>query len=79
MQCPKCGSTNIKVMYNKPGLPKPQGFWGWTIWIVFVVCTLGLVLLQPLLMDSSKQKPQAICQTCGHIWTVEPPTAEPDA
>lgn len=73
LQCPKCGSTNVTVMPAKTSNPKPKDVWGWVIWILFVVCTLGLVLLQPLLTNTGKQKAQAICQVCGHVWEVECP------
>jgi hypothetical protein len=74
MVCPKCGSEHIAFEVVTETRTKHRGCIGWTIWILLAICTLGLILIIPLLTNSktkSKTHTEAICQSCGHRWKVK--------
>ena len=77
MQCPKCKNENISVqaVTNTKTKTKHRGCLGWLMWIILAVCTLGLVLIIPLLTNSktktkSKTHSEAVCQNCGYRWKI---------
>lgn len=73
MKCPKCGSENVTVQAVTETNTKHRGCLAWSMWILLAICTLGLILIIPLITNSktkSKTKKQAICQDCGKSWTV---------
>lgn len=73
MKCPKCGSDNIVVQAITETKTKRRGCIGWFFWILLAICTLGLILIIPLLTNSktkSKTHSEAVCQNCGHRWKV---------
>jgi len=46
---------------------------GWFFWILLAICTLGLILIIPLLTNSktkSRTHSVAVCQNCGKRWRV---------
>jgi predicted nucleic-acid-binding Zn-ribbon protein len=73
MQCPKCGSMNVITQVVTDVGTKHRGCLGWLLWILLAVCTLGLILIIPLLTNSkvkTKTHTEAVCQNCGHTWKV---------
>jgi len=71
--CPKCQGTNLRVQAVTETTTKRRGCFGWFLWILFAVCTLGLILIIPLLTNSkvkSKTHTEAVCQDCGYRWRV---------
>lgn len=73
MVCPKCGSENVTVQAVTDVKTKRRGCLGWCLWILLAICTVGLILIIPLLTNSktkSKIHTEAICQDCGNRWRV---------
>lgn len=73
MVCPKCGSENVTVQAVTDVKTKRRGCLGWCLWILLACCTLGLILIIPLLTNSktkSKTHSEAVCQNCGNRWKV---------
>jgi len=73
MVCPKCQSSNVNVQAITNIKTKHRGCLGWCFWILLACCTLGLILIIPLLTNSktkSKTHTEGICQNCGHRWRV---------
>lgn len=73
MKCPKCGSENVSVQIESEIKIKHRGCLGWMLWILLAVCTLGLILIIPLLTNSKikqKNKKVGLCQNCGHKFRV---------
>lgn len=73
MVCPKCGSENIKIEAITETKTKHRSCLGWIGWILLAICTLGLILIIPLLTNGktrSKTHTEAICQNCDHHWKV---------
>ncbi len=69
MVCPRCHSTNVSV--QAVAEQKKRGCLMSIVWIILAVCTLGLIILIPLLMHKgSKTNTYAVCQSCGHQWKV---------
>jgi len=71
MICPKCGSENVNVQMVTDIKTKRRGCFAWFLWILLAVCTLGIVLIIPLLTNSkisSKQRKVMLCQNCGNSW-----------
>lgn len=71
MRCKKCGSLNIKCQVVTSTEIKRRGFFKWCLWILFAMCTFGLILLIPLLTNSklkNKHETMYICQDCGHTF-----------
>jgi DNA-directed RNA polymerase subunit M/transcription elongation factor TFIIS len=71
--CPKCGSHNCILQSETDVKIKRRGCLGWIWWIFLAFCTLGLILIIPLLTNSkvkTKHKTITICQNCGHKWKV---------
>lgn len=67
--CPRCRSNNVTV--QAVAEQKKRGCLMSIVWIVLACCTLGLIILIPLLTrKGSKTKTYAICQSCGHRWKV---------
>ena len=78
MTCRKCGSQNVTVQIEQVSGKTKTNHTGilhaicrWTL----ILCTLGLWLLVPSRATNSKtkfkSKTVAICQDCGHKWTVK--------
>ncbi len=73
MICPKCGSEDVKVQPVTEVRTKHRGCFGWLLWILLAVLTVGIILIIPLITNSktkSKTTTQAVCQRCGHRWRV---------
>lgn len=73
MICPKCGSENVTVQAVTNVKTKRRGCIGWCLWILLACCTLGSILIIPLLTNSktkSKTHSEAVCQNCGNRWKV---------
>jgi len=73
MKCPRCGSDNVTVQAITEVKTKRRGCLGWLLWILLAICTLGLILIIPLITNSktkSKTHSEAVCQNCGHRWKV---------
>lgn len=73
MTCPKCGSSNVFVQAITDVKTKHRGCFGWLFWILLAICTVGIILIIPLLTNSktrSKTHTEAICQQCGKRWRV---------
>lgn len=71
MNCPKCGSDRIVFEAVTETKTKHRSCLGWMLWILLAICTLGLILIIPLITNSktkSKTHTEAICQNCGHRW-----------
>ena len=69
MKCKKCGSENVVVQAVNE--VKGRGILGSLIWLFLAFCTIGLILIIPMLTKSKgKTKTFAICQNCGHRWRV---------
>ncbi len=74
LTCPKCGSTNITVQAVTEVGTKRRGCLGWMVWLLLAACTLGLIIIIPLITNSktiSKTHTEAICQSCGKRWRVK--------
>lgn len=73
MTCKNCGSNNVNVQAVTKVKTKRRGCLGWFFWILLAVCTLGLIIIIPLLTNSktkSKTHSEAVCQNCGNRWKV---------
>lgn len=67
--CPKCGGRNVTAQVVEK--QKKRGCFASIMWILLAICTLGTVLLIPLLTrKGSKTLTFAVCQNCGHRWKV---------
>lgn len=74
MVCPKCQSENVKVdMIQVKGKTNNAGPIYWLIRGTLILCTAGLWLLVPTRRGNTKfkNKPMAICQSCGNTWNVK--------
>ncbi|HAN21605.1 MAG TPA: hypothetical protein DCP51_08040 [Clostridiales bacterium] len=73
MICSKCGSDRVNIQAITNVKTKHSGCLGWFLWILLACCTLGIILIIPLLTNSkikSKTHTEAICQNCGKQWRV---------
>ena len=73
MKCPKCGSKNVTVQAVTTTKTKRRGCLGWLMWIILAICTLGLIIIIPLITNSktkSKTHSEAVCQNCGKRWKI---------
>lgn len=73
MVCPKCGSDRVVAQAVTKTKTKHRGCIGWLFWILLAFCTLGLILIIPLITNSktkSKTHTEAICQNCGNRWKI---------
>lgn len=73
MKCPKCGSENVNVQAVTTTKTKHRGCLGWSLWILLAICTLGLIIIIPLITNSktkSKTHSEAVCQSCGKRWKI---------
>ena len=73
MVCPKCGSGNVNVQAVTNVKTKHRGCIGWALWLLLAICTIGLILIIPLITNSktkSKTHSEAVCQNCGKRWKV---------
>ncbi len=71
MLCPRCGCPNVTVQAVTDVKTKNRGCLGWCLWILLAICTVGLILIIPLITNSkvkSKTHTEAICQNCGLRW-----------
>jgi len=70
MKCPRCGSANINVVMDTSQKIKNMGcLWGLGRGLL-ILCTVGLWLLVPKRIGSTKSKPTALCQNCGNKFRV---------
>ena len=66
LTCKYCGSHNVTVQAVEKLIKR--GIIMSLFWILLSVCTLGIVLLIPLLTKKgSKTKSVIVCQDCGKI------------
>lgn len=73
MVCPKCGSSNVIVQAVTNVKTKHRGCLAWCLWILLAICTVGLILIIPLITNSktkSKTHSEAVYQNCGNRWQV---------
>ena len=73
MKCQKCKSENVSVQAVTNIKTKHRGCLGWLMWIILAVCTLGLIIIIPLVTNSktkSKTHSEAVCQNCGNRWKI---------
>ena len=73
MNCPKCHSENVIIQAVTETKTKHRGCFGWFLWILLAICTVGLIIIIPLITNSrtkSKTHTEAVCQTCGKRWRV---------
>ncbi|MCL2653978.1 MAG: hypothetical protein FWD63_09365 [Propionibacteriaceae bacterium] len=71
LRCLRCGSENIAVQAVNETQIKHRGCLGWTLWILLAVCTIGLIIIIPLITNSktkTKKTSVAVCQSCGNRW-----------
>jgi predicted RNA-binding Zn-ribbon protein involved in translation (DUF1610 family) len=71
--CPRCGSNNIFVQAVTETHTKSRGCFGWFLWILLAIITVGIILIIPLLTNKktrSRTSTEAICQNCGNRWQV---------
>lgn len=71
MICPRCGNGNVLVQAVTTYKTKHRGCLGWFFWILLAICTIGLIIIIPLLTNSrikSKTRTEAVCQNCGLRW-----------
>lgn len=71
--CPKCGSKNIRFDNETEVITKRRGCLAWCLWLLLAICTLGLILIIPIITNSkvkSKNKVIGICQNCGHKFSI---------
>ena len=69
MTCVKCGSENVQVQAVTKIKLRHRGCLGWLLWILLAVCTIGIILIIPLITNTkikSKIQSEAVCQNCGH-------------
>lgn len=77
MTCPKCQNSNVTMSNTQTTgkiRTKNNGcLWQIGRWIL-IICTCGLWLLVGKRKEKSnieyKNQTEAICQSCGHRWTV---------
>ena len=73
MICPRCHSAHILVQPVTRYRTKHRGCFAWFGWILLAILTCGLILLIPLLTNTtvrSKTRTEAFCQACGKRWRV---------
>lgn len=71
MVCPRCGSENVRVQIVTDVKTTHRGCFGWLCWILLAICTLGLIIIIPLITNSKTESHShavAVCQNCGHRW-----------
>ena len=68
--CPRCGGRNVTVQAITQ--QKTRGCLSVCLWILLAFCTCGIgLLLIPILKGrKSITSSCAVCQNCGHRWTV---------
>jgi formate-dependent nitrite reductase membrane component NrfD len=69
----RCGSGNVHVQAVTTIKYRHRGCFGWLLWILLAIITVGLILIIPLLTNTkvkSKTHTEAICQNCGFRWQV---------
>lgn len=73
MKCPKCKGENVSVQAVTTVKTKHRGCLGWFMWIILAICTVGIIIIIPLITNSktkSKTHSEAICQNCGYRWKI---------
>lgn len=71
MQCPNCGSKNVRVQHVTQPVIEHRGCISWTFWILLAIFTCGLVLIIPALNRiKTETYVEATCQDCGASWEV---------
>ena len=74
MVCPKCGSNNVITQAVTTVQTKHRGCFGWLLWFLLAVLTIGLILIIPLITNSktkTKVHTEAVCQNCGNRWRIK--------
>lgn len=74
IRCPNCGATNVQISVVQDSIRTKRGGCLWTIGRLFlIICTCGLWLIVGKHAAKSKIKnhKEAICQSCGHSWTIK--------
>lgn len=78
MKCPVCGSENVTITVQQESASTRTRKRGclWTVGRSFlIICTCGLWLLVGRSKGKSKTSVKnttvAICQNCGHKWTLQ--------
>lgn len=70
MNCPKCGSNNVRIDVLMDVKSYHRGCLGWLAWLFLAVFTFGLILIIPLFTNSkvrTNEKKVGICQNCGFV------------
>lgn len=73
MICPRCGSSNVKVAIVTDVKTKHRGCFAWLLWILLAICTVGLIIIIPIITNTktkTKHRTEAVCQNCGCTWRV---------
>lgn len=74
MNCAKCGSQNIQVISGTTEKTAKCSSLKTVVHIFLTICTLGLLVIIPFIMERSKgkftNKKKAICLNCGNSWFI---------
>ena len=60
MRCPRCGSDFVQIQAVTEVRTKHRGCFGWLLWILLAVVTVGLILIIPLLTNSSTRSEEVV-------------------
>jgi len=70
MKCPKCQSESVTINSSTFTKSQRRSF----LWnLLWIVCTGGLWLIWMLVRKKKEKivtRNTAVCQSCGHSWTV---------
>lgn len=70
MRCSRCASDDISI--QAVAQKQKRGCFKTMLWILLAICTCGIVLLIPIIMNKgSKTVTYAVCQNCGNSWEVQ--------
>lgn len=70
MRCSRCASDDISI--QAVAEKQKRGSFKTMLWILLAICTCGIVLLIPIIMNKgSKTVTYAVCQNCGNSWEVQ--------
>jgi len=73
MTCPRCRSVSVRIENEVTTKIKHRGCLAWILWIILACCTLGLIIIIPLITNSkikTKKRTVCICQDCGKKWYI---------
>ena len=74
LRCPRCQSDRVSVQMVTNTVVKNRGCLGWLFWIILACLTFGLIIIIPLLTNSttsSETRKIAVCQNCGNSWQLD--------